>query len=298
MLCVADMSGEQMSKEIKAFCNEIGSTLRALEECTPWANKAELYFGLLKEAVMKDMKDQDSPMVFRDYCTERRARIHNLAAKSNFKLHGSDPYTLTLGEEENISNLCQLGWYEWCYYREDTAAFPNQQEGLGRVLGPARGEGNKMCQWVLKGNGKVVPRRSNRPLNPSVIHSEVEHLRSYMHHIGFKSCPADPDVWMRSAITSDGTELYEYVLLYTDDALTIGVEAESILRKEIGKYLELKDKSIGPPKLYLGGHLSLVELDNGVKAWAFSSSQYVRAAVQNEEDLHCQGRSQEMEASE
>jgi hypothetical protein len=42
------------------------------------------------------------------------------------------------------------------------------------VLGPARGEGNQMCQWVLKGNGKVVPRRSVRPLNPSEIHSVVE----------------------------------------------------------------------------------------------------------------------------
>jgi hypothetical protein len=41
------------------------------------------------------------------------------------------------------------------------------------------------------------------------------HLRSCMHHIGFYSCPADPDVWMRSAIKSDGTEVYEYVLLYT-----------------------------------------------------------------------------------
>jgi hypothetical protein len=32
---VAVMSGEQMSKEEKAFRNEIGSTLRALEEGTP-----------------------------------------------------------------------------------------------------------------------------------------------------------------------------------------------------------------------------------------------------------------------
>jgi hypothetical protein len=72
-------------------------------------NKAELYIGLLKEAVRKDMKDQDSPMVFWDYCIERRARIHNLTAKS---LHGSNPYTLTLGEEGDISNLCQFGWYE------------------------------------------------------------------------------------------------------------------------------------------------------------------------------------------
>jgi hypothetical protein len=51
------------------------------------------------------------------------------------------------------------------------------------------------------------------------------HLRACMPYIGFKSCPDDPDVWMRSAIKSDGTEVYEYVLLYTDDALSIGVEA-------------------------------------------------------------------------
>jgi hypothetical protein len=63
---VADMSGEHMSKEVKAFCNEIESTLRALEEGTPWANKAELYVGLHKEAVRKDIEDQDSPMVFWD----------------------------------------------------------------------------------------------------------------------------------------------------------------------------------------------------------------------------------------
>jgi hypothetical protein len=84
-----------------------------LEEGIPWANKAELYIGLLKEAVRKDMKDQDSLMVFWDYCIERRARIHTLAAKSYFKLQRSNPYTLTLGEEGDISNLCQFGWNVW-----------------------------------------------------------------------------------------------------------------------------------------------------------------------------------------
>jgi hypothetical protein len=168
------MSGEQMSKEVKTFCNEILSTLRALEEGTPWANKAELYIGLPKGAVKKDMKDQDAPMVFWDYCIERRAKIHNLTAKANFKLHGSNPYTFTIGEEGDSYNLCQFGWYEWYYFREHTAAFTNQREDLGRVLGPERGEDNEMCQCVLKGNGKVVPRRSVRPLNPSEIHSEME----------------------------------------------------------------------------------------------------------------------------
>jgi hypothetical protein len=42
---------------------------------------------------------------------------------------------------------------------------------------------------------------------------------------------------MRSAIKSDGTKVYEYVLLYTDDALSIGVETRSILRKEFGRSL-------------------------------------------------------------
>ena len=94
------------------------------------------------------------------------------------------------------------------------------------------------------------------------------HLRACMHFLKFTSCPADPDVWMRPAIKSDGTEVYDYVLLYTDDTLVISEDAELILRNEIGWYFELKQESIGTPSLYLGGHLRQVELENGVKAWA------------------------------
>ena len=60
---VADMSGEQMSSEVKKFCNDIGTTQRALEEGTPWSNKAELYIGLIKEAVRKDMRESNSHCV-------------------------------------------------------------------------------------------------------------------------------------------------------------------------------------------------------------------------------------------
>ena len=171
---VADMSGEQMSSEVKKFCNDIGTTLKALEEGTPWSNKAELYIGLIKEAVRKDMRESNSPLCLWDYCVERRARINNLTAKNVFNLHGSTPHTVTTGDEGNISNLCQYGWYEWCYFRDHTAAFPNNKEVLGRVLGPARGAGNEMAQWILKANGRVVPRRSLRPLKVDEIHSPVE----------------------------------------------------------------------------------------------------------------------------
>ena len=63
---------------------------------------------------------------------------------------------------------------------------------------------------------------------------------------------ADPDVWMRPAIKADGKLYYEYILLYTDDALSIGENAEKVLRQELGKYFELKPESIGKPKIYLG----------------------------------------------
>ena len=62
----------------------------------------------------------------------------------------------------------------------------------------------------------------------------------------FTSCPADPDVWMRPAIKSDGSKCYDYVLLYVDDALVVSENAESILRNELGRYFELKEESIGP----------------------------------------------------
>ena len=103
------------------------------------------------------MRASNSPMTLWDYCVERQARINNLMAKDNLKLHGTTPHTATLAEKGDISPLCQFGWYEWCYYHEQMAAFPHNREVLGRDLGPARGEGNEMAQWVLKANGRVVP---------------------------------------------------------------------------------------------------------------------------------------------
>ena len=48
---ICDMSCEQTSRSLRKVCGEIGSTLHVLEELTPWVNKAELYIGLIKEAV-------------------------------------------------------------------------------------------------------------------------------------------------------------------------------------------------------------------------------------------------------
>ena len=58
--------------------NDMNLPLKFLERRTQWANLAELYIGVLKEAVQKDMKDLDSPLKFWDYCAERIGLIDNL----------------------------------------------------------------------------------------------------------------------------------------------------------------------------------------------------------------------------
>ena len=171
---IHDASRAQKAQAVRKYCNDIGTTLRVLEENTPFANKAELYVGIIKEAVRKDIKESNCPLAFWDYCMERRARINNLTAKDLFSLHGSNAYTSLTGEEGDISAICKYGWYEWCYFREQKELFPFNREVLGRILGPATGEGNEMAQWVLKANGQVVPRRTVRPLHVDELHSPQE----------------------------------------------------------------------------------------------------------------------------
>jgi len=42
-----------------------------------------------------------------------------------------------------------------------------------------------------------------------------------MKHLGYESCLADPDLWMRLAVNNNGVEYYEYMLLYVDDCLCV-----------------------------------------------------------------------------
>eukprot|EP00957_Ditylum_brightwellii_P137612 10491078-Ditylum_brightwellii.AAC.1 len=86
---------------------------------------------------------------------------------------------------------------------------------------------------------------------------------------------------MRPALNADGTKYYEIVLLYTNNVLVISENSEKLLHEHIGKYFELKKELIGPPKIYLGGKMHEVTLEDDVCAWAFGSSQYAKAAVEN-----------------
>ena len=92
-----------------------------------------------------------------------------------------------------------------------------------------------------------------------------------MKFLEFKSCKADPDVWMRPVIKIDRTENCEWVLLCTNDALVTSMNPDDVLRirNEMCKCFELKEESIGPPNTYLGGHTKKVLTESAMERWSF-----------------------------
>ena len=107
------------------------------------------------------------------------------------------------------------------------------------------------------------------------------HLADSMCHLGYHSCLADPDLWFKPMVhPEDSFKYYSYVLLYVDDCLCICHNAEQEPHK-IDKFFKMKDGLIGDPDIYLGAKVKQMELPNGVKAWALSSSKYIQEAMQN-----------------
>ena len=60
------------------------------------------------------------PLVFLDYCVERRATTNNLMSKSIFKLHGTKVPTALTGKEGDISNLCMSVQEVWLALQSGT----------------------------------------------------------------------------------------------------------------------------------------------------------------------------------
>ena len=107
------------------------------------------------------------------------------------------------------------------------------------------------------------------------------HLASFMRQMGYSSCKADPDLWLKAVTRpDDNVRYYAYILCYVDDILCIHHDPMSVMN-EINGYLPLKPSSVGDPDIYLGAKLKQTRLPNGVWAWGLSPSKYVAQAARN-----------------
>ena len=103
--------------------------------------------------------------------------INNLTDRPLFQIQGQNPHLSTFDEEGDISNVCQFKWYEWDYSMDGATKLPNQAQFLCLVLVPTKNDGNKMSQWCLKVNGKIVPRISVVTLTTAQLNNSEEILR-------------------------------------------------------------------------------------------------------------------------
>ena len=103
---ILDPAGDKTSRKVKKCFRQVGTALRVLEESTQWDNQEELYVGVFKESIIKDIQSTNYRMIVSDYCAERRKNIHNVTPRTLFQLNGNTPTVTTHGAQGDISNLC------------------------------------------------------------------------------------------------------------------------------------------------------------------------------------------------
>ncbi len=73
--------------------------------------------------------------------------------------------------------------------------------------------------------------------------------------MGYTSCKADPDLWLKAVTRpNNNVHYYSYILCYVDDILCIHHDPMSVMN-EINGYLLLKSSYVGNPDIYLGARL-------------------------------------------
>ncbi len=77
------------------------------------------------------------------------------------------------GNTANISQFCELGWYEWVKFHSITVSFPEDLLVLGKYLGLSIDIGPVTTTKILIPTGKVVHPSTYRPLTPEEIADPV-----------------------------------------------------------------------------------------------------------------------------
>ena len=161
---ICDNAMEQVGGVFRRKCTETGIHMKTTEPHTPWSNAAESTIREGKRASLRMMFQRKVPKRFWDDAIELQGYIMSHTAHPIWELQGQTPETVMTGSTADISQFCDLEFYEWVFFFDGTTGFPDDKEVLGRSLGPALDVGPAMCMKFLKENGEVVHRSTYRRL--------------------------------------------------------------------------------------------------------------------------------------
>ena len=95
-----------------------------------------------------------------------------------------------------------------------------------------------------------------------------------LDEMNFISSTVDPDVWLRPAIKSDGSEFCECTLCCVDNISAIGADPKSILKGLKGGTVKFKNDKIETPETHLRAKLQKKSID-GVGWWAITGEECI-----------------------
>eukprot|EP00957_Ditylum_brightwellii_P210522 15365069-Ditylum_brightwellii.AAC.2 len=118
-------------------------------------------------------------------------------------------------------------------------SFSFNKEIVCYALGPTNGKGNELTQWVMKGNGNVVPRQTLRLLNVAEMHKTLpadwDPYEEYDDDDEFARSPPEVEGTVNSNdILIDQQQAYERIInaevqLHHEDNLTTGKVKRRVL---------------------------------------------------------------------
>ena len=143
------------------------------------------------------------------------------------------------------------------------------QENIWFAAGPEHGPGET-------GNVVVVI-RDLYGLNSSGA-SWRKMFAETLIHMEFVPTVADPNVYHIQAMTPNGEDYYELMVVYVDDVICCWHNPQLIMDALALKY-DLKYKLVGPPKIYFGAEINKYQVRIGKSHCIMSSTQYVKNAI-------------------
>jgi hypothetical protein len=152
---ICDGSKEQILGTFKQKCRDAGVNLHPTEPYSPWSDLAEGYIRELKKKSRRRMCAGKVPKRLWDDCLEYEADIMSHTAHDTYELQGQVPQSVVTGQLVDISRLAEFAFYDWIYWYDNTASYPDEKKTLGRYLGPSRDYGSAMCAKILKKNGQI-----------------------------------------------------------------------------------------------------------------------------------------------
>jgi hypothetical protein len=171
---VMDGAKAQVEGEFRIKLCDAGCHIKQTEPHTQSSNMGEGAVRELKKGVGRHMLRSGCPKSLWDDCIIRKAYVRSHTSLDIYGLEGQVPESNIKGETVDISTIAEYDWYEWVKFRDTMAKFSVSKIQLGRDVGAAIDIGPAMTRKILKQNGSVMYRSSERPLTPDEIQSPTE----------------------------------------------------------------------------------------------------------------------------